>query len=88
MYNLQSQHNCIVNKSNDDNIDIKVNHRRNAELELHSRDSVDRNIGKVSVNKRKIHQSTVLCLFIETNQIHNKHLQCIHAASLANIILV
>ena len=85
MYNLQSQHNCIVNKSNDDNIDIKVNHRRNAELELHSRDSVDR---KVSVNKRKIHQSTVLCLFIETNQIQNKHLQCIHAASLANIILV
>lgn len=85
MYNLQSQHNCIVNKSNDDNIDIKVNHRRNAELELHS---VDRNIGKVSVNKRKIHQSTVLCLFIETNQIQNKHLQCIHAASLANIILV
>ena len=85
MYNLQSQHNCIVNKSNDDNIDIKVNHRRNAELELHS---VDRNIGKVSVNKRKIHQSTVLYLFIETNQIQNKHLQCIHAASLANIILV
>ena len=85
MYNLQSQHNCIVNKSNDDNIDIKVNHSRNAELELHS---VDRNIGKVSVNKRKIHQSTVLCLFIETNQIQNKHLQCIHAASLANIILV
>ena len=85
MYNLQSQHNCIVNKSNDDNIDIKVNHRRNAELELHS---VDRNIGKVSVNKRKIHQSTVLCLFIETNQIQNKHLQCIHSASLANIILV
>ena len=85
MYNLQSQHNCIVNKSNDDNIDIKVNYRRNAELELHS---VDRNIGKVSVNKRKIHQSTVLCLFIETNQIQNKHLQCIHAASLANIILV
>ena len=85
MYNLQSQHNCIVNKSNDDNIDIKVNHRRNAELELHS---VDQNIGKVSVNKRKIHQSTVLCLFIETNQIQNKHLQCIHAASLANIILV
>ena len=85
MYNLQSQHNCIVNKSNDDNIDIKVNHRRNAELELHL---VDRNIGKVSVNKRKIHQSTVLCLFIETNQIQNKHLQCIHAASLANIILV
>ena len=85
MYNLQSQHNCIVNKSNDDNIDIKVNHRRNAELELHS---VDRNIGKVSVNKHKIHQSTVLCLFIETNQIQNKHLQCIHAASLANIILV
>ena len=85
MYNLQSQHNCIVNKSNDDNIDIKVNHRRNAELELHS---VDRNIGKVSVNKRNIHQSTVLCLFIETNQIQNKHLQCIHAASLANIILV
>ena len=85
MYNLQSQHNCIVNKLNDDNIDIKVNHRRNAELELHS---VDRNIGKVSVNKRKIHQSTVLCLFIETNQIQNKHLQCMHAASLANIILV
>ena len=85
MYNLQSQHSCIVNKSNDDNIDIKVNHRRNAELELHS---VDRNIGKVSVNKRKIHQSTVLCLFIETNQIQNKHLQCIHAASLVNIILV
>ena len=85
MYDLQSQHNCIINKSNVDNIDIKVNHRRNAELELHS---VDRNIGKVSVNKRKIHQSTVLCLFIETNQIQNKHLQCIHAASLANIILV
>ena len=62
-----------------------VNHRRNAELELHS---VDRSIGKVSVNKRKIHQSTVLCLFIETNQIQNKHLQCIHSASLANIILV
>ena len=85
MYNLQSQHNCIVNKSNDDNIDIKVNHRRNAELEIHS---VDQNIGKVSVNKRKIHQRTVLCLFIETNQIQNKHLQCIHAASLVNIILV
>ena len=86
MYNLQSLHNCIVNKSNDDNIDFKVNHRRNAELEeLHS---ADRNIAKVSINKRKIHQSTVLCVFIKTNKIQNKHLQYIQAASLANIILV
>ena len=85
MYNLQSLHNCIVNKSNDDNIDIKVRHRRIAELELHS---ADQNIGKVSINKRKIYQSTVLYVLIKTNKIQNKHLQYIHAASLANIILV
>ena len=85
MYNLQSQHNCIVNKSKDDNIDIKVRHRRIAELDIHS---ADQNIGKVSINKRKIHQSSVLCVLIKTNKILNKHLQYIHAASLATIILV
>ena len=50
MYNLQSLYNGIVKKSNDDNIDMKVHHRRIAELELHS---ADQNIGKVSITSAK-----------------------------------